>query len=268
MFATASDDCDVRLYRVSTSEGEGQNGGGRGKGVGVLRGHLKGVTGLDWCLEPREWLASSSFDFTAQVWDAAKGTPLYSIRGHDGRVFSAKWSGQLAGTPVLYTGSDDQTVRCWDVRSCTSGAPPTAKQVDKVTSTVVKARKQAAKKKSAIDASYHHQGLTTSTPVGLSPSIAGGGGGGSGGGKGVNPKRGLMPMQAKATSVALDNRSSSTKFLLPESLFPRPEGASGEPPLREGGGGGGGSWDACWSLGDLATCVERERKGHLANGIP
>jgi WD40 repeat protein len=63
------------------------------------------------------FFASGSSDQTVRVWDAAGGTLIATLCGHEGKVFA------LAALPngALASGSDDNTVRFWDVaaRTCT-----------------------------------------------------------------------------------------------------------------------------------------------------
>ena len=58
-----------------------------------------------------------------QVWDVNKAEPLANYRGHHGRLLCAVWSGLDAD--VVYTGSDDFAVHCWNVSQQTHKTPPT-----------------------------------------------------------------------------------------------------------------------------------------------
>ena len=49
-------------------------------------------------------------------------TPLVNFRGHLGRVFSCCWG--LRNSQFVYTSSEDQTVRCWNIKDQTATAPP------------------------------------------------------------------------------------------------------------------------------------------------
>jgi WD40 repeat protein/tRNA A-37 threonylcarbamoyl transferase component Bud32 len=78
-----------------------------GKEVRVLRGG-----GLAVVYSPRgEQLASSGTDGSVQVWDAATGQHLFSLRGHTAAVRSLVYSPD--GTRII-TGSADHTVKVWD----------------------------------------------------------------------------------------------------------------------------------------------------------
>ena len=90
----------------------------------VLRGHSAAVKNLCWSPHPQypNHLLSSSYDYTAQVWDASTGTPLASLRGHDGRVLCCGWSPIFPG--LVYSGGEDQTVRVWDIAQQKDREPP------------------------------------------------------------------------------------------------------------------------------------------------
>jgi WD40 repeat protein len=50
------------------------------------------------------------------VWDLDSGEPVLGPLSHDGRVFAVA-VGQRQGRPVIVSGSDDETVRMWDLES-------------------------------------------------------------------------------------------------------------------------------------------------------
>ncbi len=58
----------------------------------------------------------------AQVWDVVKGEPLVNYRGHSGRVMTVAWS--LMDPNVLFSGSDDFTVRSWRISQQVFKEPP------------------------------------------------------------------------------------------------------------------------------------------------
>ncbi len=62
-------------------------------------------------------LVTALADRTARVWDAATGTELAVLRGHEGRITSAKF---VLDDLHVVTMSDDNTVRIWDAET---GAP-------------------------------------------------------------------------------------------------------------------------------------------------
>src|SRR5262249_25537663 len=59
---------------------------------------------------------TDSFDGTARVWDAARGTLLATLAGHTDRILSAKFSRD--GARVV-TASADHTARIWDAEGGT-----------------------------------------------------------------------------------------------------------------------------------------------------
>src|SRR5688500_3185476 len=59
-------------------------------------------------------LVTASDDHTARLWDAASGTALGALQGHDERVSTASFSSD--GAKVV-TASDDRTARLWDAAS-------------------------------------------------------------------------------------------------------------------------------------------------------
>ena len=68
--ASACDDGDILVYSLETRQLSDASARGevmRRSSEVLLRGHTKGVAGLDWCPSKSTWLASASFDFTAQV---------------------------------------------------------------------------------------------------------------------------------------------------------------------------------------------------------
>ena len=264
--ATAGDDGLIYVVRPlalmqtgAGQEGEGCDGSGSWQPNGdvgeevevVLRGHEKPVAGLDWCPATSRWLASASFDFTAQVWDAAAGEALYSLRGHYGRVFCVRWGlqpaasaaaaaeasgdGGGAGAPLeevwgVYTGSDDQSVRWWHLeRDGVKGAPPSRTAQGAQIAALMKQRTKRQK----------------------SDRSAGGGAAASGGG------------DARKTDAGVDNEGESRAAGRGGSSLPTQDGGD-DAAVKvagrgEGGGGGGG---VVASGGQYSS--KKERKSLLA----
>lgn len=48
------------------------------------------------------------------LWDVSSGTPLRRLRGHAARVTSVQYNEE---STVAVSGSQDNTIMCWDVRS-------------------------------------------------------------------------------------------------------------------------------------------------------
>ncbi|KAJ1967930.1 hypothetical protein IWQ62_001552 [Dispira parvispora] len=77
-----------------------------------FRGHSREVSDLCWHPDPASpWMATSSFDGSAIVWDSTTGKILGRFDDHYGRCLCISWD--LLDSDILITGSDDQTVRRW-----------------------------------------------------------------------------------------------------------------------------------------------------------
>jgi serine/threonine protein kinase len=82
----------------------------------ICSGHSSRVTAVAW--SPRgTHIASTSYDKTVRVWDAANGNGVTIYRGHWDRVQALAWSPD--GTRVA-SGGDDGTVQVWEA---TTGNP-------------------------------------------------------------------------------------------------------------------------------------------------
>ncbi len=81
-----------------------------GNSLYVYHGHSDKVVGVAWSPDGTR-IASGSYDYTVQVWDAANGDHVYTYRGHSKRVTCVAWSPD--GTRIA-SGSDDHTVQVWD----------------------------------------------------------------------------------------------------------------------------------------------------------
>ena len=71
-------------------------------------------------------LASSSKDGTVRIWSGTSRQCEYTIGGHTASVNIVRWGGGLKGKGVLYTASNDRTVRVWDASGVSSfySTPP------------------------------------------------------------------------------------------------------------------------------------------------
>ena len=88
-------------------------------------------------------IASVGGDATAFVWGVATGAVARRLEGHTSRVNCAAFCGP--GHCVLATGSYDQTVKLWDLRSQSRRALQTVEDFrDSVTAIAVAARRDAA----------------------------------------------------------------------------------------------------------------------------
>ena len=75
----------------------------------TLTGHLQRVIEVAWSPHIPARLVSVSYDFSAQVWDAAKGTPLHNYGGHAGRVMCCLWHPARPG--LVITGGEDGCIQ-------------------------------------------------------------------------------------------------------------------------------------------------------------
>jgi COMPASS component SWD3 len=76
----------------------------------LLRGHTGPVSQV--LISPNgSYIASSSADGTARIWDAATGSHLNTLVGHMAGVNCVAWS---PDSMTLATGSDDKSIRLWD----------------------------------------------------------------------------------------------------------------------------------------------------------
>jgi WD40 repeat protein len=73
------------------------------------------------------------------------GKILFNFYGHEGRIFTVFWS--LLESNLIFTGSDDQTVRVWDIKQQTSNIPPAD-----FSNIIIKKKKKKKSKKSNSEA--------------------------------------------------------------------------------------------------------------------
>jgi U3 small nucleolar RNA-associated protein 13 len=119
--AIAPNESEIRILDIHTSTCQ------------VLPGHKDTVLCLDR-LPNGEWLASGSKDHEARLWtlnftnDSVDYTCFAILKGHTGSVSAIGLPRKMAaGAPAfVITGSDDRTVKCWDIstgRTTTPFAP-------------------------------------------------------------------------------------------------------------------------------------------------
>src|SRR5581483_9483670 len=80
-----------------------------GKIAYTYHGHSGAVNIVVWSPDGTR-IASSSTDYTVQVWNATNGSPLFTYKGHSGAVNSLAWS---PGSTSIASGSFDDTVQVW-----------------------------------------------------------------------------------------------------------------------------------------------------------
>lgn len=103
--ATGGYDGTIRIWDPST---------GRQQGA-TMKGHSKHVNALAWepyhvQQEDRPRIASASKDFTARIWDVIGSQSDVVLTGHKSSLTSVKWG----GTGLIYTASQDKTIKIWN----------------------------------------------------------------------------------------------------------------------------------------------------------
>jgi WD40 repeat protein/DNA-binding SARP family transcriptional activator len=82
-----------------------------GKSVFVLRHPNARPVDVQWSPDGR-WIATSSIDFAARIWDAQTGNLRFTLSGHAGTVYAVDWS---PDSTRLVTGSADGTAKVWAI---------------------------------------------------------------------------------------------------------------------------------------------------------
>ena len=92
--------------------------------IWMLPGHSECISSFVWSPHNPSHLLSSSFDSTIQLWDTRKNNlaPLANFRGHFGRVFDCCFS--LLSNDIIFSGSEDQTCRMWNISEQKHTSPP------------------------------------------------------------------------------------------------------------------------------------------------
>src|ERR1051325_1862580 len=76
----------------------------------ILKGHTLALADVAYSADGR-YVATGSYDRTANVWEAATGKLLVTLAGHGGAVEAVAFS---PDAKFLATGSYDGTVKLWD----------------------------------------------------------------------------------------------------------------------------------------------------------
>ncbi|NJN95736.1 MAG: WD40 repeat domain-containing protein [Anaerolineales bacterium] len=84
------------------------------KGNGLtFSGHKDAVTHVTWGPDGTQ-IATSSSDNTVKIWDAQRGTLLFTLTGHTHKVTQVVWS---PDRQRILTASDDEMAKVWDAQS-------------------------------------------------------------------------------------------------------------------------------------------------------
>src|SRR5437667_2483037 len=116
--AIAPNESEIRIIDIHTSTCE------------ILPGHRDTVLCLDKSLSG-EWVASGSKDQEARLWkldfsSGVKSTCFAILKGHAGSVsaIALPRKSTMSQTPTfVITGSDDRTVKCWDLATGRATTP-------------------------------------------------------------------------------------------------------------------------------------------------
>ena len=123
--AIAPNESEIRILNVQTQSCE------------VVPGHRDTVLCLDRDISG-EWLASGSKDHEARIWklnftnDQKHELSCFAIlKGHTGSVSAIAMPRKTVGNrpPFVITGSDDRTVKCWDMSTGTTTTPFTPRSM-------------------------------------------------------------------------------------------------------------------------------------------
>lgn len=123
--AIAPNESEIRILNVRTQSCD------------VVPGHRDTVLCLDRD-NSGEWLASGSKDHEARVWklnftdDQTPQSSCFAIlKGHTGSVSAIAMPRRRLGNqpPFVITGSDDRTVKCWDMSTGTTTTPFTPRSM-------------------------------------------------------------------------------------------------------------------------------------------
>ncbi|KAH8602973.1 quinon protein alcohol dehydrogenase-like superfamily [Bisporella sp. PMI_857] len=80
----------------------------------TIPGHGEAILATQFSPRSSSRMVSGSGDNTARVWDCDTGTPVHTLKGHNGWVLAVAWS---PDDTRIATGSMDNTVRVWDPKT-------------------------------------------------------------------------------------------------------------------------------------------------------
>lgn len=104
LFASAGDDCLIRLWNYKTRKVES-----------VLKGHTDYVRSLEFHSE-HPWILSASDDQTVRIWNFQSKKQLACLTGHTHYVMCARF----ISSSLFASVSLDQTIRIWDYSALTT----------------------------------------------------------------------------------------------------------------------------------------------------
>ncbi|XP_075214560.1 gem nuclear organelle associated protein rigor mortis isoform X2 [Lycorma delicatula] len=110
--AVASD--NVKVFSISPD-------GKTSDTVAVLSLQTQKIVDVSWSPHLNGHLVSVSYDYTAQVWDVIKQTPLVNYNKHHNAVLCGVWS--PINPEFIITGSYDNTLRVWRISEQTNARP-------------------------------------------------------------------------------------------------------------------------------------------------
>ena len=80
----------------------------------VLRGHTNAILQVKWCQSDSTKILTASADKSVAWWDAVEGERIKKLKGHSSIVNCCAMN--RTGAPMGVSGSDDGTVKIWDLR--------------------------------------------------------------------------------------------------------------------------------------------------------
>eukprot|EP00177_Eucheuma_denticulatum_P001787 GFKZ01003200.1.p1 GENE.GFKZ01003200.1~~GFKZ01003200.1.p1 ORF type:complete len:440 (-),score=56.21 GFKZ01003200.1:240-1559(-) len=83
--------------------------------VSMEKTHEAGVLGLEFCGDGIVW-ATGGMDNMVRIWDLRRNLAVKTLAAHRALVSGLKFGGGNKASELLYSGSHDQTVKCWSAR--------------------------------------------------------------------------------------------------------------------------------------------------------
>eukprot|EP01126_Amoeba_proteus_P052294 TRINITY_DN62_c0_g1_i8.p1 TRINITY_DN62_c0_g1~~TRINITY_DN62_c0_g1_i8.p1 ORF type:complete len:461 (+),score=103.81 TRINITY_DN62_c0_g1_i8:50-1432(+) len=111
VFATASEDCTIKLWRIP--EGGLANGSQLTTDIQTLKGHKRKVGVVKYHPVVENAIATAGQDYEVKVWDIEKGEDKLTITGHTNIIQSLDWN--YDGS-LLVSNAKDKKVRVIDPR--------------------------------------------------------------------------------------------------------------------------------------------------------